>query len=220
MRAELADTAGAFAEDLRIDALSDVRIVNSAYAGLRDRVALSPGFEVNLENELGAIPLAMLRAPGSGPTAGFRLEITSAQRIHIEGVHFVGCEGQSGIAIRHSETITLRRCWIDLFASGSTRRSGVFGVGRGVQIDESGGSGNDRSVLLDTCDIGWNRAARRAVPIRGAGVAIVASNVEVRRCHVHDNIATQDPPDLAVQGESTIQGGDNHRAGNEVLRAG
>lgn len=205
-----------FGEEIHLQAVEDLRIVNSAYAGLLDRIARSPGFEVDLGAELAAIPLVLSTAPQGGPTRGFRLEIERCNRVHIEGVHLLGCTGQSGVAIRDSRAVTLRRCWVDLFAAGTTR-SGTLSVGRGVQIDNSGGGSVATAIVIETCDVGWNRAARRAVPVRGAGVSVHDSTVEMIHCHVHHNVATAAPPGLIAQGSSDIKGRENHRAANRVV---
>lgn len=208
------DNAPSFAEELQLTDLTDVRIVNSAYAGLLDRIARSPGFETHLGSELASIPLALVTAPVTGPTTPFRIQIERSARIFIEGVHVLGCDAQSGIAIRDAQCVTLRRCWIDLFRSGTNAATGILAVGRGVQIDTSGGTSSDTSVVLETCDIGWNHAARRAVAVPGAGVAAYDSNLELLHCHVHHNRATAEPADLIVRGESRVKGHDNHRDGN------
>ena len=206
-----------FYEELSLEGVTDLRIVNSAYADLRDRIARSPGFETVLAAEYGDIPLVHLGAPLGGTTRGMRLELKGCQRVLIEGVHVLGCAGQSGLVIRECSAITIRRCWINLFSSGATASGGVFGVGRGIQIDHSGGSDAHEAIRIERCDIGWNHAARRAVPIRGAGVALYNSNAELIRCYVHHNRATQAPADLVAQGESSVRGEACIRDDNRVL---
>jgi hypothetical protein len=92
-------------------------------------------------------------------------------------------------------------------------------VGRGIQIDYSGGASEHEAIRVEHCDIGWNHAARRAVPIRGAGVALYNSNAELIRCYVHHNRATQEPADLVAQGESSVRGEACIRDDNRVVAA-
>lgn len=218
LRSQNADNSGlGFCEELILHGVSDLRIVNSAYAELRDRIARSPGFETRLSGEYGDIPLALLAAPEAGTTHNVRIELRNCDRVLIEGIHLLGCAGQSGIVVRDSKAILIRRCWINLFSSGATTAGGVFGVGRGIQIDHSGGSDPNDAIRVEHCDIGWNHAARRAVPIRGAGVALYNSNAELIRCYVHHNCATQGPPDLVAQGDSKVRGEACVRADNLVL---
>ncbi|MFT6400125.1 MAG: hypothetical protein ACJAYU_004895 [Bradymonadia bacterium] len=220
LRTQAADTGGlGFQEELVLDGVTDLRIVNSAYADLRDRIARTPGFEARLAAEYGDVPLVLLSVPEGGPILNTRIQITDCARVLFEGVHILGCAGQSGVVIRESKSITLRRCWVDLFSSGSTTSAGVFAVGRGIQIDHSGGGDTDTAIRIEHCDIGWNHAARRAVPIRGAGVALYDSNAELIRCYVHHNRATQAPADLVAQGETTVRGEACVRDDNRVLTA-
>lgn len=205
------------AEDIHLVGMQDVRIVNSGYAAAYERLAGSPGRDVDLAAELGSIPVVLWTAPPAGPSAAFRVDIEGCSRIHFEGIHFLGDVAQSGVAVRESSLITLRRCWIDLFASGPLPRGNVHGTGRGVQIDNSGGRSEATAVVLDMCDIGWNRAERKAVPVRGAGIAVFESVTVVSRCHVHHNVSTAAPADVVVQGNSTIRGHDNFRDANRVL---
>ena len=221
LRKENADGGGlGFSEELTLEGVNDLRIVNSAYAELRDRIARSPGFETRLAAEYGDIPLVLLSPPEGGTTRGVRLEMKDCHRVLIEGVHILGCAGQSGVVVRDSTGITIRRCWVNLFSSGATASGGVFGVGRGIQIDHSGGSNVHEAVRVEHCDIGWNHAARRAVPIRGAGVALYNSNVELIRCYVHHNRATQEPAGLVARGESKVRGEACVRDDNRVLSKG
>ena len=218
LRTQNADQTGlGLYEELILEDVTDLRIVNSAYAELRDRIARSPGFEARLSREYGDIPLVHLAAPQDGTSHNARIELRNCERVLIEGVHLVGCSGQSGIVIRDSKAVMIRRCWINLFSSGATAAGGVFGVGRGIQIDHSGGSTPNEAIRVEHCDIGWNHAARRAVPIRGAGVALYNSNAELIRCYVHHNQATQGPADLVAQGESSVRGEACVRDDNQVL---
>lgn len=218
LRAKAADNGYlGFHEELVLNGLQDIRIVNSAYADLRDRIARTPGFETRLAAEYGDIPLVLLGVPDGGPVLNTRIQVKDCSRVLFEGIHVLGCVGQSGVVIRDSQAVTLRRCWIDLFSSGSTTSAGVFGVGRGVQIDHSGGDNPNTAIRIEHCDIGWNHAARRSVPIRGAGVALYDSNAELIRCYVHHNRATQAPADLVAQGSTSVRGEACVREDNRVL---
>jgi hypothetical protein len=55
------------------------------------------------------------------------------------------------------------------------------------------------------------------MPIRGAGVAIYASRIELAHCIIHNNQSTQDPAGLYGDRKSTVRGAGNHREANDAV---
>ncbi len=209
------DTQTLLGEDVVITSMNDIRIVNTAFAQVRERIAQDTEFSGSIEAEYANVPMAVIARPESKAVEAFRIKIEHANNVVVEGIHMLGCAGQSGVAVAHSKAVRVRRCWIDLFESGPTGRSGVHAVGRGVQVDASGG-GSGPAILFERCDIGWNHAQRRSVPVRAAGIAVYDSNVRLVECYVHHNRSTQAPTDVFGAGQTSIQGTGNHRASNRV----
>jgi hypothetical protein len=84
-----------------------------------------------------------------------------------------------------------------------------------VHVDASGTP--ESPIEFSDCDIGWNSVVRRSVPVRGAAMAAYNSHVVMARCYLHDNVATQEPPDVFASGNGSLRGeGASHRAGNRV----
>lgn len=214
-RAELRLPAVALREDIRFEQIEGIRLVNAGFARLRERAALDADLLARLDSAYAAEPLVVSLAPAGRTQDPFRLEIIACIGVRIEGIRWIGCSGQSGITISDSAGVNLTRCWIEGFESGATGRAGVHAVGRGLQVGHTGT--DDDPVEVTWCAIGWNRAVRPSVPIRGAAMSAFESTVRMSRCLIHDNVANLDPPDVAVDRKGRLLGdGTNVRSGNAV----
>ena len=208
----------ALREDISLLGLNRIRLVGAPYAATFDewnegRTAPT----LPIEQALAATPLGVLARPADELTQPFRLVLRELRHASVIGIHLAGGRGQSGIDMREVQGAHLYRCWVDGFESGSTSLPGVVAVGRGIQIEDSGGDTAPDRVLIERCDIGFNRAQRRSMPIRGAGVAIYASRIELAHCIIHNNQSTQDPAGLYGDRKSTVRGAGNHREANDAV---
>ncbi len=202
--------------DGRIERLDHVYLVNASYADLREQAVRDHALVARLDEAYGALPMSVIAGPDSDSNAAFRLVITDCADVRLEGIHLLGIRGQSGVQIVDSFDVQLIRCWLDHFESGTTGRSGHFAVGRALQIERSGDE--NAPVELTWCDIGWNRAVRRSMPVRGAALGAYNSVVHLSRCYVHDNVANAKPVDVTKDGESEVTGDPtNHRAGSRSI---
>lgn len=209
---------GALREDVSLHGLDRIRLIGGPYAETFDR--WNEGREtptLPIEQALAAIPLAVLGRPADELTQPFRLVLRESRHASVVGIHLAGGRGQSGIDMREVYAAYVYRCWIDGFESGSTSVPGVVAVGRGIQIEDSGGEGGHDRVFIERCDIGFNRAQRRSMPIRGAGVAVYDSRIELAHCILHNNQSTQDPAGLYGDRKSLVRGAGNHREANEAI---
>ena len=205
----------ALACDARFEGIQRVRIVGAAYAELFD--ALNTGRrEPNdeIERAIADAPLSLLARPRAELAAAFRLAFHGLARVSLIGLHLLGGKGQSGIEIRDCAQVDLIRCWVEGFGSGMTNQSGVVAVGRGLQIDQSGSGAAENRVRIERCDLGFNEARRRSMPIRGAGAAIYNSNAVIASCYIHDNRSSQAPSCVVVDRQSSVRGSRNHRERN------
>jgi hypothetical protein len=213
-RSQIRVLGPALAEDLHLSGMQRVRIVNAAFADLREQAVRDSRLLAHLDEAYAGEPMAVL-LPGAEPREPYRVEMQQCSDIRIEGIRIVGCAGQSGISIVDSRSVQLVRCWVEGFEAGPSGRPGVHAVGRGLQIGNSGT--DDHPIELSWCEIGWNRCTRPSVPVRGAAMSVYESRVRLSRCYLHDNRAGQAPADVLADGQSRLFGdATNHRAGNVV----
>jgi hypothetical protein len=206
----------ALREDVRLEGRRDVRIVNAAYAALRQQAATDAELLRSLDEAYGRGPMVTLAA-GPAPREPFRVEISGCVGVRLEGLRLLGEAGQSGVSIADSAHVSLVRCWVEAFEQGPSGRPGVFAPGRGVQVGNAGTEHDPIELLW--CDIGWNDVRRPSMPVRGAALSVFASHVRLSRCYVHDNHASDKPGDITVDADSRLWGdATNHRANNTVTR--
>jgi hypothetical protein len=211
---------GALQEDVVIEGLTHLRIVNAAYAELRELAALNPGEAARIDEEYALLPFAVLARPREPLTRSYRLEIRGCRDVLIEGLFLFGNESQSGALITGSASVTLKRCIFAFFASGPTKIAGTFAVGRGLMIDKSGLTGAADGIRLDQCEFGWNTAVRKSVQVRAAALAVYGSAVALSRCYAHHNRADLEPADIMADAPSTLSGdANNHREANSTFKA-
>lgn len=209
---------GALREDFVVVAVDRLRIVGAQYAERFD--ALNEGratLNGSLDALLESTPLTVIGRPATELAEPYRISVRSARHLFLGGLHLVGGRGQTGLDLREVQHAHVFRCWVDGFESGSTAHSGVVGVGRGIQIEGSGRGPASERVHLERCDVGYNRAQRRSMPIRGAGVAVYDSVVHLSACVLHNNTSTQDPAGLSKDGKSSVTGTGNHREANTAV---
>ena len=211
---------GALEEDLVIEGMTHLRIVNAAYAELRELAALNPGEAARIDEEYALLPFAVLARPREALTRSYRLEIRGCRDVLVEGLFLFGNESQSGALIAGSASVTLKRCIFAFFAAGPTKIAGTFAVGRGLMIDKSGLTGPADGIRLDQCEFGWNTAVRKSVQVRAAALAVYGSAVALSRCYAHHNRADLEPADIMADAQSTLSGdANNHREANTVFKA-
>lgn len=209
------DAPGSFHFDVSTENHEALRIVNAAYAEAREAAAREPERLFQLDAELARIPLVELGAPNDEIRNAFRMTITGCADVILEGIHFVGTTGQSGLSLVDCRAVRVHRCLFEHFESGSVARSGAWAVGRGVQIERCGEP--ERPVEFVLCEFGWNRSTRKSMPIKGAGVAVYDANVRLTRCFIHHNVSSAQPPDIYASGQSRVSGdATNHRESNRV----
>ncbi|NDC75871.1 hypothetical protein EBZ70_11485 [bacterium] len=211
---------GALQEDVVIEGMTHLRIVNAAYAELRELAALNPGEAARIDEEYALLPFAVLARPREPLTRSYRLEIRGCRDVLVEGLFLFGNESQSGALITGSASVTLKRCIFAFFAAGPTKIAGTFAVGRGLMIDKSGLTGPADGILLDQCEFGWNTAVRKSVQVRAAALAVYGSAVALSRCYAHHNRADLEPADIMADAQSTLSGdANNHREANTLFKA-
>jgi hypothetical protein len=207
--------AGAFRLDIAVDELDAVRIVNAEYAEARERAARDPDRLFQLDAELSRIPLVELGAPTDDIRQPFRVVVSGCADVILEGLHFVGAMGQSGLSLVDCRAVRVHRCVFEHFESGPVARSGAWAVGRGVQVERSGEP--ERPVEFVLCEFGWNRSTRKSMPVKGAGIAVYEASLRLTRCFLHHNVASAQPPDIYASGHSRVSGdATNHREANRV----
>ena len=211
---------GALQEDIVIEGMSHLRIVNAAYAELRELAALNAGEAARIDEEYALLPFAVLARPREALTRSYRLEIRGCRDVLVEGLFLFGNESQSGALITGSASVTLKRCIFAFFAAGPTKIAGTFAVGRGLMIDKSGLTGPADGIRLDQCEFGWNTAVRKSVQVRAAALAVYGSAVALSRCYAHHNRADLEPADIMADAQSTLSGdANNHREANTLFKA-
>jgi hypothetical protein len=205
-----------FYTPLHFEAVDDLRIINAAYADLRSRAAFDPELSQNLDREYGALPMVSFHPAPPGHGEPSRLRFLRCRGLRLEGLHVAGRTAQTGLYLDTCEEVVVHRCWFERCVAGASG-SGVWAVGRGVHVSNSGSDGNPIEFI--DCDIGWNNVTRPSMPVRGAALAAYDSWVALTRCYLHDNVASQDPPDVLASGSGQVQGDStNQRAGNLVVR--
>ncbi len=211
---------GALQEDIVIEGMSHLRIVNAAYAELRELASLNAGEAARIDEEYALLPFAVLARPREALTRSYRLEIRGCRDVLVEGLFLFGNESQSGALITGSASVTLKRCIFAFFAAGPTKIAGTFAVGRGLMIDKSGLTGPADGIRLDQCEFGWNTAVRKSVQVRAAALAVYGSAVALSRCYAHHNRADLEPADIMADAQSTLSGdANNHREANTLFKA-
>jgi hypothetical protein len=216
-RAHAAMLEGAQLENIVIEGLDNLRIVNSTFADLREIAAGSPTDAATVDQDFGQLPWAVLAAPDDDAGRPFRLEIRNCRNVLVEGLFFFGSEAASGVLITNCQAVRLQRCVVAFFSAGALKAGGAFAVGRGIQVEKSGQGSTDATIRIEHCEVGWNTAIRKSVPVRGAGVAAYDSAVSMSRCYIHHNVAALDPVDIVADRTSKLSGdGNNHRDGNRV----
>ncbi len=199
-----------------IDGVEDLRIVNRAFAELRARASRHTRNSENLDRLLGELPQAVFRTPESA--GAFQWRFSNCNGLRLEGLHFVGRSGLSGVQLEACQDVLITRCWFERFASGPTANPSTRAAGRALHIRNSG---TERSnVEIFECDIGWNSVLRPRMPVRAAAILAEESWVALTRCFIHDNVATDQPADIAITGAGRITGNaTNHAVGNLVIEA-
>ncbi|MFT5991244.1 MAG: hypothetical protein ACI82G_000232 [Bradymonadia bacterium] len=216
--AQFANDHSALREDIDIVGLERIRLISLHYAEFFDRLNESEEpLRASIAEQLGTLPLAAVCRPPAPMVAPFRLAVRNCKQVTLFGLHLVGGRGQSGLHIQDSHHIYAVRLWIEGFQSGLTNQESSVAVGRGLQVDRSGRGPDDARVRIERCDIGTNRAHRRSMPIRGGGIAVYESIVEMDGCYVHHNLASQDPAAITADKASGLSGANNHREENAVV---
>lgn len=211
---------GALHEDVVIEGMTHLRIVNAAYAELRELAAVNPSEAARIDEEYALLPFAVLARPREPLTRSYRLEIRGCRDVLVEGIFLFGNESQSGALITGSASVTLKRCIFAFFASGPTKIAGTFAVGRGLMVDKSGLTGPADGIRLNQCEFGWNTAVRKSVQVRAAALAVYGSAVALSRCYAHHNRADLEPADIMADAPSTLSGdANNHREANSTFKA-
>ena len=211
---------GALTEDVLLEGLTHVRLVNAAYADLRELAAASPAEAARIDEEYALLPFAVLARPREALHRSYRLEIRGCRDIFVEGLFLFGNESQSGAIISNAASVTVKRCIFAFFAAGPTKVAGTFAVGRGLMIEKSGQTGPSDGIRLDHCEFAWNTAVRKSVQVRAAALAVYGSAVALSRCYAHHNRADLEPADIMADGQSTLTGdANNHREANTVFKA-
>jgi hypothetical protein len=203
-----------FARPLHFESVDDLRIVNAEYALLREKAALNQELREQLDMAYAQIPIVTFFPPESTGD-GTRVRLDHCRCVRLEGVQVIGMRGMNALTLNHCEEVVVSRCWFERAAAGHAGHGGGWSPGRGVQIDASGTE--HAPIEFSDCDIGWNSVVRRSVPVRGAAMAAYDSHVVIARCYLHDNAATQEPPDVFGSGTGSLRGdSSSHRAGNYV----
>ena len=202
-----------FARPLHFESVDDLRLVNAEYALLREKAALLPALCENLDEAYAQVPMVTFHAPETGGE-GNRVRFDHCHGVRLEGLQVMGMRGINALSLTQCEDVVVSRCWFERAAAGPTGQGG-WAPGRGVHVDASGTP--ESPIEFSDCDIGWNSVVRRSVPVRGAAMAAYNSHVVMARCYLHDNVATQEPPDVFASGNGSLRGeGASHRAGNVV----
>ena len=211
---------GAVQEDVAVEGFTHLRIVNAAYAELRELAAANPAEAARIDEEYALLPFAVLARPREALTRSYRLEIRGCRDVLVEGLFLFGNESQSGALIANSAAVTVRRCIFAFFAAGPTKIAGTFAVGRGLMIDKSGQTGPSDGIRLDHCEFAWNTAVRKSVQVRAAALAVYGSAVSLSRCYAHHNRADLEPSDIMADSASSLTGdANNHREANSLFKA-
>ena len=206
-----------FARPLHFESVDDLRIVNAEYALLREKAALNPELSEQLDTAYAQVPMVTFFPPES-TGEGSRVRFDHCRGVRLEGVQVMGMRGMNALTLNQCEEVVVSRCWFERSAAGPSGHGGGWSPGRGVQIDASGTE--HAPIEFSDCDIGWNSVVRRSVPVRGAAMAAYNSHVVIARCYLHDNVATQDPPDVFGSGTGSLRGdSSSHRAGNFIANA-
>jgi hypothetical protein len=198
------------------EGIEDLRIVNRAFVELRRKAAIEPELSEHLDQLFGALPQAVFSTPESA--SPFQWRFTNCTGIRLEGLHFMGRPGLSGVSIEGCQEVLISRCWFERFGSGPTANPSTRAAGRALHVRSSG---TERwQVEIVECDIGWNSVLRPTMPVRAAAILAEESWVVLTRCFIHDNIATDTPADLASTGSGRIAGdATNHAVGNLIIEA-
>lgn len=204
---------GGLPEDLSIDDVTNLWLGNAAWAALRDAAASSVEARAQLDQTIARTPQALLLGGLDGQREVFRMRISNCSEVVLEGLHFLGEHGQNGLLVERTQGITLRRCCLDAFEAGPSARTGVYAVGRALQLVDSGHQ--NAPVRVEHCELACNRAVRPKMPVRGAAIDAASSWLWLSRCAIHGNLASAEPIDLAIDARSVIRGdATNYRAGN------
>lgn len=210
-----ADELGEYIDgEYLFEEIHDLRIVNRAFVDLRRRAAIDPDLSERLDHELGQLPQAVFRT--TSPGGGFQFRFVGCKGLRLEGLHFVGQDGVSGVSLENCQQVLVQRCWFERFVNGPTANPSMRASGRAMHVTESGTE--KWQVELVECDFGWNTCARPRMPVRGAALASHDSWVILTRCLIHDNVASDEPADILATGTGQVVGDStNHSAGNLVV---